>query len=136
MSKQHKLVPYGHQDNLRHDTFFSFQSAWTLMAHSHLFQTSDGLECLQQACGDIGRRVYYCHFSSVRAGRGGGGHSGVPSAVPVLHGCGTRRSYVCLHHGHWKPALPVSRVLVRTQRGECVGGRAVGLCGECPLFLF
>lgn len=48
----------------------------------------------------------------------------------VLHGGGTGRAHVRLYHGHWEPALPVSRVLVRSERWQRVGGCANSLCGE------
>lgn len=67
---------------------------------------------------------------AVSAGGGGGGGGGVPRPFPVLHGCGPGHSHVCLHHGHWEPALPLSRILVRAQCGLRVRGRASSLRGK------
>lgn len=54
----------------------------------------------------------------------------------VLHGRGTRCAHIRLHHGHWEPAFPVPRVLVRSQRRQRVRGSAGGVCREFTFTVF
>lgn len=67
---------------------------------------------------------------SVSAGRRRRGGRRVSRPFLVLHGCGTGRAHIRLYYGHREPAFPVSRVLVRSKRWQCVWGCANCMCGE------
>lgn len=53
-----------------------------------------------------------CHCDSHQWKEWRGDLGGMSGALSVLHGRWEGRPYVCLHHGHWEPALWVPRVLV------------------------
>lgn len=65
-------------------------------------------------------RLQQSDSPAVSAGRRRGGGHRVSRPFLVLHGCGTGRAHLRLCYGHWEPAFPMPRVLVRSKRWQRV----------------